>query len=351
MANNNKTMAKAKDRKNDEFYTQLTDIEKELKHYRKYFRNATIFCNCDDPEYSNFWLYFQLNFYEFGLKKLVSTHYKAGQQSYKMEIVATDQKEQIGIPDYVKTPLQGDGDFRSEECIEILKEADIVITNPPFSLFREYLAQLIEYEKKFIIIGNLTAIHYKEIFPLFQHNKMWLGATNFSGGATYFIGSKELYDPQKMSNPKHAYIKDDKLYWRVNGVRWFSNLATEKRFEKVLLYKTYTPEEYPHYINYDAIDVPDINSIPADYYDAMGVPDTFLQIYNPEQFEIVGYGRGDFLPEIGCVPQYFLDEYRANGGRGHITSGMKSLCYYDKNGKPKFPFSRIIIKRKASDIE
>lgn len=334
-----KLLARAKDTKNDEFYTQLTDIEKELKHYRKYFKDAVIFCNCDDPEYSNFWLYFQLNFYEFGLKKLVSTHYIKGKQSYKMEIVATDQKEQIGIPDYVKTPLQGDGDFRSQECIEILKEADIIITNPPFSLFREYIAQLMEYEKKFIIIGNQNALHYKDVFPLIQNNKIWLGATNFTGGATYFIGAKELYDPEKMSNPKHAYIKDDKLYWRVNGVRWLTNLDIPKRHEKLILYKTYNPEEYPKYVNFDAIEVAKVADIPIDYDGYMGVPDNFILSYNPEQFEIIGLGSGYLGQSIGITG--ILPEHKKKM-RGHSASGD---LYYLKDGMPKVPYSRVIIRR------
>lgn len=349
----NRTLARAKDTKNDEFYTQLSDIEKELRYYKEYFTDKIIFCNCDDPLYSNFWKYFQLNFYNFGLKKLISTHYDKTEPSYKLEIIARENQDtgQINLPDYIKTPLKQNGDFRSPECIEILKQADIVVTNPPFSLFREYISQLIEYKKKFIIIGNLNATHYKEIFPLIKDNKIWLGNTNFNGGATYFVGSKELYDPEKMSNPKHAYIKDGKLYWRVNGVRWFTNLDTKVRHEEKILYRLYNPVDYPKYVNYDAIEVNNINEIPCDYYGAMGVPDSFLQFYNPEQFEIIGYGRGDFIPEIECVPQSFLDDYHKIGGKGHITKGMKSLCYYDKEHKPKFPFSRIIIKRKVNTNE
>lgn len=343
----NKSLAKAKDQKNDEFYTQLSDIEKELRYYKSEFRNKVIFCNCDDPEYSNFWKYFELNFDELGLQKLIATHFETEKPSYKLELKAdTNGDGRITSKDIIKTPLKQNGDFRSPECIEILEEADIVVTNPPFSLFREYLAQLIEYHKSFIIIGNQNAIHYKEVFPLIKDNKLWFGNTNFNGGAAYFIGSKELYDPAKMSNPKHAYIKDDKLYWRVNGVRWFVNLDTKVRHEEMILYKHYTPEEYPTYENYDAIEVNNINNIPCDYFGKMGVPDSFLQRYNPEQFEIVGYGRGDFLPEIGYVPQSFLDDYHAIGGKGHITSGMKSLCYYNAEHKPVFPFSRIIIKRR-----
>ncbi len=339
----NKQLARAKETRNDEFYTQLTDIEKELRHYKQYFKGATIFCNCDDPEYSNFWIYFQLNFYEFGLKKLISTHYEKEKPSYKMEIVATDTDRQIGIPDYVKTPLKQNGDFRSEECIEILKEADIVITNPPFSLFREYIAQLIEYNKKFIIIGNQNALHYKEVFPLFQQNKVWLGATNFTGGAAFFIGSKDLYDPKKMSNPKHAYIKDDKLYWRVNGVRWLTNLDIEKRHEVLPLYRTYNKEDYPTYANFDAIEVDKVSEIPMDYYGYIGVPDNFLQKHNPEQFEIIGLGSGYLGQSIGItgIPK----EHKAMM-KGHSAAGD---LYYLENGVPKVPYSRIIIRRKKRE--
>lgn len=180
----NKNLHAAKTAKNDEFYTQLSDIEKELYHYRDFFRGKEVFCNCDDPEYSNFWKYFQMNFFFLGLKKLIATHYEPGKQSYKMEIIAADLPSgQTAFPDYVKTPLEGDGDFRSDECIEILKEADVVVTNPPFSLFREYVAQLMEYDKKFIIIGNINAITYKEFFPLLKDDKVWPGWNEKGGNA------------------------------------------------------------------------------------------------------------------------------------------------------------------------
>ena len=188
MANTNKHMGKAKEQKKDEFFTQIGDIERELRHYKEHFKDKVVFCNCDDPEYSNFWLYFQLNFFSLGLKKLISTHYEKDKPSYKMEIIAADlpKNGQMSFPDYVKTPLQQNGDFRSPECIEILKEADIVVTNPPFSLFREYIAQLIEYDKKFIVIGSQNSLHYKEIFPLIQENKVWLGY-GFPNSVGFFI--------------------------------------------------------------------------------------------------------------------------------------------------------------------
>ena len=177
---NNTNLHKASIAKNDEFYTQLTDIEKELSQYKAHFKDKIVFCNCDDPEYSNFWKYFQLNFYHLGLKKLIATHYETEKPSYKMEIVRKEQGAQMGIPDYVKTPLKQNGDFRSQECIEILQQADIVVTNPPFSLFREYLAQLFEYDKKFVIIGNKNCITYKEVFPLLKGNKVWIGHRNIN---------------------------------------------------------------------------------------------------------------------------------------------------------------------------
>ena len=263
----NISLHKANATKNDEFFTRLTDIERELSHYKDHFQDKIVFCNCDDPEYSNFWKYFQLNFHYLGLKKLVSTHYETDKPSYKMEIVRHEKGVQIGIPDFVKTPLKEYGDFRRAECIEILKEADIVVTNPPFSLFREYVAQLVEYDKKFIIIGNKNAISYKEFFPLLMKNKLWIG---YEQPSKFFDGKGNLTN-------------------QVQGLcRWFINLDISKRHEELFLYKNYTPEEYPNYDNYDAIEVSRVADIPIDYDGYMGVPITFLDKYNPEQFEIYG---------------------------------------------------------------
>ena len=234
MANKNSNLSAAKRAKNDEFYTQLTDIEKELYHYRDFFRDKVVFCNCDDPEYSNFWKYFQMNFLFLGLKKLISTHYEPGGQSYKMEIIAADLPTgQTAFPDYVKTPLEGDGDFRSEECIEILKEADVVVTNPPFSYFRQYVAQLVEYDKKFIIIGNQNAITYKEIFPKLKGNQMWLGY-GFPGNVAFFKSPYE--DKAKASQHKEGMI-------RVSGVMWFTNIDIQKRHTPMDLYMRYYGNE------------------------------------------------------------------------------------------------------------
>ena len=277
----NKSLRKANKAKQDEFFTQLTDIEKELRYYKEHFKDKVVFCNCDDPEYSNFWKYFQNNFYFLGLKKLVSTHYNLdGTPSYKMEIVRTDNGNQMGIPDYVKTPLKQNGDFRSQECIEILKEADIVITNPPFSLFRDYVAQLMEYGKKFLIIGNQNAITYKEVFYLLQQNKMWLGYNN--GDMEFVV--PDYYEPRATRYREENGIK----YRSMGNTCWFTNLDTAKRHEDIILYQNYTPEEYPHYDNFNAIEVSKVDNIPVDFDGVMGVPITFMYKYNPEQFEIVG---------------------------------------------------------------
>lgn len=261
----NSNLHAAKNIKNDEFYTQLTDIEKEMKHYKEHFKDKIVFCNCDDPTWSEFWKYFHLNFTELGLKKLMSTHYEKGQQSYKLEYVGGYDND---IEDGVKTMLQGDGDFRSEECVELLKEADIVVTNPPFSLFREYVAQLMENDKKFIIIGSQNAITYKEFFPLLKNNKVWLG-----------------------NNAVKEFRKPDGTIQKFGNICWYTNLDITKRHEPIILWKNYTPEEYPKYDNYDAINVERVSDIPVNYKGVMGVPISFLDKYNPNQFEIVGIDR------------------------------------------------------------
>ncbi len=338
----NKSLARAKNNKEDEFYTKITDIEKELKHYRGYFKGKTIFCNCDDPEYSNFWRYFQLNFYEFGLKKLISTHYKAGEQSYKMEIVATDHQQQIGIPDYVKTPLQGDGDFSSPECVEILKEADIIITNPPFSLFINYIELLIQYEKKFILIADTDKLHYKEIFPLLQNNKMWLG---------YNYGDMEFVVPSYYQPRETRYREENGVKYRSRGnICWITNLDIPKRHENLLLYKTYNEEEYPKYINFDAIEVRKYAEIPIDYYGLMGVPDSFLQRHNPEQFEIIGLAESDLGVSIGISANLTKEEMKALKAE-NPSFRRGNPIYRDRSGNLKKPYARVIIKRKVSDTE
>lgn len=263
----NENLKKAKKEKNDEFYTQLTDIEKELRHYKKHFKDKIVFCNCDDPEYSNFWRYFSLNFEELGLKKLIATHYEPHKQSYKLEM----WKDEAGVHSGIKT-LKENGDFRSTESLELLQEADIVVTNPPFSLFREYIDKLMKYEKKFLIIGNKNAITYKEFFPLLKENKVWIG----------------------YNSPTEFTLPDGTITKKISGLtRWYTNLDIDKRHEDITLYRHYTPEEYPKYDNYDAIEVSKVSDIPCDYDGAMGVPITFMDKYNPDQFEIIKFRKGN----------------------------------------------------------
>ena len=279
MAKNN-NLHKAKTAKNDEFYTQLTDIEKELKHYKNHFKDKTIYCNCDDPQYSNFWKYFHLNFNHFGLKKLIATHFHETEPTYKMEYTGEDDNN-CEIGDI--TPLKTNGDFRSPECTELLKEADIVVTNPPFSLFREYIAQLIEHDKKFIVIGNVNAITYKEFFPLLKNNQIWLGHSITSGDRKFNVP-----DNYELAASGCGIDENGKKFIRVKGVRWFTNLDHSKRHETLDLIEKYNPEKYPKYDNYDAINVNKVLDIPVDYEGVMGVPITFLDKYNPEQFKIIG---------------------------------------------------------------
>ena len=289
MAGNNSNLGAAKRAKNDEFYTQLTDIEKELRHYRRHFKGATVLCNCDDPFESNFFKFFVLNFKRLGLKKLITTCYEGSAvaeyhdgkaKPYKAVVTTVydttgdggvdmeDVRNLFELGENELVELEGDGDFRSEECLALLDEADIVVTNPPFSLFREYVSVLMEYEKKFIIIGNKNAITYKEIFPLLKDNSVWLGSES----------PFEFFTPDGMTK-------------RVNGLtRWYTNLDIKKRHEDLILVKKYAghEDEDPKYDNYDAIEVSKIADIPFDYDGVMGVPITFLDKYNPDQFEIVG---------------------------------------------------------------
>lgn len=290
----NKNLNQAKNAKKDEFYTQLVDIENELKHYKEHFKDKVVLCNCDDPRVSNFFHYFSYNFEKLGLKKLITTCYKSqerdlfsqndSERAIWLEYNGDKNNNRVPDPDEIGINyFEGDGDFRSKECIELLKQADIVVTNPPFSLFREYVAQLIEYDKKFIIIGHQNAITYREIFPLIKENKIWLGY-GFKGGAGHFISKYE--DTATAGDHREGMI-------RVSGVNWFTNLEINKRHENLILFKQYTPEEYPKYDNYDAINVDKTADIPVDYNGVMGVPITFLDKYNPEQFEIVKFRKGN----------------------------------------------------------
>lgn len=292
----------------DEFYTQLCDIENELKHYREHFRGKTVLCNCDDPRVSNFFHYFSYNFEQLGLKKLITTCYKNqerdlfsqhdSERAIWLEYTGDHNGNRIPDPEEIGINyLQGDGDFRSAECVELLKQADIVVTNPPFSLFREYVAQLIEYDKKFVVIGNQNAITNKDFFPLIRDNKVWLGY-GFKGGAGHFFSNYE--DTASAGDHREGMI-------RVSGVNWFTNLEIDKRHEDLILYKQYNETEYPKYDNYAAINVNKTADIPVDYLGAMGVPITFMDKYNPEQFEIVGLCAGNsrlnkFYGDISYTP-------------------------------------------------
>ena len=312
--NNRLNIAKAG--KKDEFYTQITDIEKELGHYRKYFQDKIIFCNCDDPEESNFWKYFSLNFEHLGLKKLISTHFHDEKTTYKLEIIKDVNGDgKINQLDVIKTPLTQNGDFRSKECIDILEEADIVVTNPPFSLFREYVDQLISYNKKFIIIGSQNAITYKETFQLIKENIIWTGVDN--GGTKWF----QVPDDYEIKTESRKKIIDGVKYFSMGSIYWFTNLDIIKRHEDVTLFRMYAgnEEQYPHYDGFNAINVDKVSDIPLDYEGMMGVPITFIDKYNPNQFEICGLDR-------------YID--------GNPIPGKR----FTLNGKEKY--ARVVIKNK-----
>lgn len=288
MAKNN-NLHTAKKAKNDEFYTQLCDIENELKYYRPHFKNKVVYCNCDDARESNFFKFFSLNFEFLGLKKLISTGYKENGKGVKL--VYMGDKNGNCMPDFDEieiTELEGNGDFRSAECIELLKEADIVVTNPPFSLFREYVAQLVEYGKQFLILGNTNAITYKEIFPLIKENKLWLGVSSFNSGMYFQVPNDYEYS----ETYKFDKERNGKKVMRVSSIAWFTNLDHERRNQTMDLYMKYSNEYFPKYDNYDAIEVSKVCDIPMDFDGILGVPITFLDKYNPNQFEIIGLMSG-----------------------------------------------------------
>lgn len=350
----NKNLHAANRAKKDEFYTQLADIEKELFHYRAHFNGKVVFCNCDDPYESNFFKYFALHFNELGLKKLIATCYDGSpitgdelpllfeideeimpkKVAYKVEITEIPDMNGDGAIDLgdvrillqsdknVLTKLNGNGDFRSPECVALLKEADIVVTNPPFSLFREYVAQLVMYEKKFLIIGNVNAITYKECFKLVMKNQMWLGPSITSGDRAFNVP-----DDYPLSAAGCGIDGNGRKFIRVKGVRWFTNLDHNKRHEPLILWKNYTAEEYPKYDNYDAINVDKTADIPVDYDGVMGVPITFLDKYCPEQFEILD--ARDFTDNVKLQ----------NKNYGLIKDADGAI-----NGKPKY--ARILIRKK-----
>ncbi len=361
-------LSKAKKNKADEFYTQLADIEAEMRHYKEQFRDKVVFCNCDDPYESNFFKYFALNFNFLGLRKLIATCYVdspvAGQQlslfdadpggpgrpprsgpasiPHKIEITEVTDENADGAVDLADvewllrnrknalTPLQGDGDFRSPESIELLKEADIVATNPPFSLFREYVAQLVEYDKKFLILGSQNAITYKETFKLIEENALWLGVDN--GGTKWF----RVPDDYEIKTESRKKWENGVKYFSMGSVYWFTNLDHSKRHETLTLYKQYTPEEYPRYDNYDAIEVSKTAEIPYDYDGEMGVPITFLDKYNPDQFEIIGSSRFVGKP---------MSEFAAKGT--YVSGGIR-FYLPEGDGTYRRLYDRIIIKRKGA---
>jgi len=342
----NKNLQEAKTNKKDEFYTQLSDIERELKYYKKHFKDKVVYCNCDDPRVSNFFHFFSYNFEKLGLKKLIATCYK----NQDMDLFSQNNSEQAiyleytgdkngnNVPDPNKIgikKLKGDGDFRSKECIELLKKSDIVVTNPPFSLFREYVSQLIEYDKKFIIVGHQNAIKYKEIFPLIRDNKLWLGY-GFKGGAGHFI-NEHYEDYATATDRKEGMI-------RVSGVHWFTNLEINKRHEDLILYKKYTPEEYPKFENFDAINVDVTKDIPMDYEGFMGVPITFMDKYNPDQFEIIGVGIANLGLEMGIQP--YKPEHKKYRKEVQKRGAVDGDLYMMVDGAVTVPYSRIIIKNK-----
>ena len=318
MAKNN-NLHNAKRAKNDEFYTRLEDIEKEMYHYREHFRGKVIYCNCDDPKESNFFKFFSLQFEFLGLKKLILTGYK--ENGHGVACIYEGDKNENNLPDdsEIRTyELQGNGDFRSEECIEFLKEADVVVTNPPFSLFREYVAQLIEYKKHFIIIGNQNAITYKEIFPLIKENKLWLGINYV----------KEFITPlTEIENEKTQYIKEGKVYQKFGNICWFTNMGHPKRNRPLDLTQRYDPRYYPKFDNYSAINIDKVMDIPVDYDGVMGVPITFLDKYCPKQFRIVGLcndKRNDNSCFIKC-DKYYLDD-RHKEFRGCVVNSKATYA-------------------------
>ncbi len=333
----------------DEFYTQLSDIEKELKHYKKHFKNKVVYCNCDDPRVSNFFHYFSYNFEKLGLKKLITTCYK----SQNMDLFSKNDSEQAILLEYEGDKngnfepdsdeigivhLNGNGDFRSQESIELLKQSDIVVTNPPFSLFREYVSQIMEHDKKFVIIGNKNAITYKEVFKWIKENKMWVGNTPMSTDMLFDVPdgfAKELVEKKKEGSGYK--IINGVVKGRAQAV-WFTNMDIAKRHEDLILYKNYTPEEYPTYENYNAIEVAKTADIPMDYKDLMGAPITYLDKYNPEQFEIIGLANDKREIDDAFVQgeQIYLDDQH----KKFVGMVLK------KEDKLRATYARIIIKNK-----
>ncbi len=345
----NKNLNQAKNAKKDEFYTQLADIENELRHYKEHFKDKVVLCNCDDPRISNFFHYFSYNFEQLGLKKLITTCYKNqerdlfsqnnSERAIWLEYYGDKNNNRVPDPNEIGIHyFHGDGDFRSEECIELLKQADIVVTNPPFSLFREYVAQLIKYEKKFVIVGNVNAINYREIFPHIMQNELWLGVCS---------GSKVFEVPIDFDKGNTYMGNDGKKYAKFGNICWFTNLDIKKRHEELVMYKTYNPDDYPHYDNYDAIEVSKVENIPYDYDGIMGVPLTFLDKYNPTQFEIIWRSHDIEWAENKC--DFFsppTKEKQTKYKKADNTWRVQIPYITDKLDNAKMTYQRIFIRRK-----
>ena len=367
---NNTDLGKAKVARKDEFYTQLTDIEKEMRHYRKHFADKVVFCNCDDPFESNFFKYFVLNFNRLKLKKLICTCYdgspianrevslfdennqpkntpykaivtkvydKTGDGGIDME----DIKELFKSGENQLTELEGNGDFASDECLALMDESDIVVTNPPFSLFRKYVATLIEHEKKFIIIGNVNAITYREVFPLIMDNKLWIGASIHSGDRAFYVPDDYPLEAAGCGIEEET----GRRFIRVKGIRWYTNLDIKQRHEEMILIKRYNSELYPTYTNYNAIDVSKTSDIPCDYAETMGVPITFLDKYSPDQFEILGIDGGDMGVSYGVGASLSKEEC-TKLFREHKGFRRGKLCYRDSSGNLQMCYRRVLIRNK-----
>lgn len=358
----NRSLGRARLAKEDEFYTQLPDIERELRHYKQHFKDKVVYLNCDDPRVSNFFHYFSHNFETLGLKKVIATCYKSqsmdlfsqndSEQAIWLEYTGDRDGNRVPDPSEIDVkPLRGDGDFRSDETIELLKQADIVVTNPPFSLFREYVAQLIEHEKKFIIIGNQNAITYKEIFPLIKDGRLWLGHLN--GDMKFRV--PDYYEARET----RFWVDEHAKKWRSLGnACWFTNLDIAKRHENLVFYKQYSPEEYPKYDNFDAIEVSKFADIPADYNGVMGVPITFLNKHNPDQFEIVGITKTWFGGASKIYPRQI--QVDKSGKKSEVTKlndgpvlkidkKPKNATYYMVDGEMFMQaYARILIRKKGA---
>ena len=334
----NTNLSKAKKEKNDEFYTQMNDVAEELRHYNEHFKNKVVLCNCNDPEWSAFWQYFHLKFELLGLKKLIATTYNEDGLAYKLEYIGGNDNDTDVC---MKTPLEGDGDFRNKECLALLEECDVVVTNPPFSKFREYMALLMKYQKKFLIIGNINAVTYKEIFALIRDNQLWWGIS--TNGSNRYFRVPDSYELTEKTGKTENGIK----YAFVKGVMWYTNLETKKRHEELVrdLSENYDPEKYPKYDNYDAINIDKVLKMPRDYYGVMGVPITFLGKYNPDEFEIVAFRKGEdgrdlvFTREEEKESSTVLSYPCTTSIAGMIKNSEGKI-----NGRPTY--ARITIRRK-----